>query len=94
MIADFQIKNKIGKPRFFQKTFLIANTKFEVILGMFFLKLSNINILFGEKTLIWRTYITNKALLITKQVQIIDKKNIIIVALDVNNETFIVHMTI
>ena len=51
IIADFQVKDKASRPRFFQETFLIANTKFEVILGMFFLKISNADMLFGKKTL-------------------------------------------
>ena len=51
VIADFQIENKANRSRFFQETFLVADTKFEVILGMFFLKISNADILFGEKTL-------------------------------------------
>ena len=50
MITNFQIKDKIGKPRFFQKTFLIVDTKFEMILRMSFLKISNINMLFGKRT--------------------------------------------
>ena len=66
VITDLQIKDKIGRPRFFQKTFLMADTKFEVILRMLFLKLSNADVSFGEKTFIWRTYTTNKALLTTK----------------------------
>ena len=36
VIPDIQIKDKAGKPRFFQKTFLVADTKFEVILKIFF----------------------------------------------------------
>ena len=50
-IADLQMEDKVGRPRFFQKTFLMANTKFEIILKMLFLKLSNTNVLFGEKIL-------------------------------------------
>ena len=38
MIADFQVKDKGGRPRFFQETFLVADTKFEVVLRMSFLK--------------------------------------------------------
>ena len=72
----------------------MADTKFKVILGMLFLKLSNADMLFGEKTLIWRTYITNKALFITKQVQIINKKNFVIAVLDTDSKTFVVHMAI
>lgn len=51
VIVDFQVENKIGKPSFFQKTFLVANSKFEVILRMLFLKISNTNVLFGERSL-------------------------------------------
>ena len=72
----------------------MTDTKFEVILRMFFLKISNVDVLFGKKTLTWRTYTTHKALLTTKQVQIINKKDFIIVALDANSETFVMHMAI
>ena len=41
VITDFKIENKVCKPRFFQKTFLVANTKFEMILIILFLKISN-----------------------------------------------------
>ena len=94
VIADFQIEDKASKPKFFQKTFLVADTKFEVILEMFFLKISNADVSFGKKTLTWKTYTTNKALPTTKQVQIVDLKEFVIAALDVNNKTFIVHMAI
>ena len=51
VIADFQIEDKASSSRFFQETFLVANTKFEMILEMFFLKISNANVSFGKKTL-------------------------------------------
>ena len=51
VIADFQVENKGGRPKFFQEIFLVANIKFEVILGMLFLKLSNADVSFGERTL-------------------------------------------
>ena len=51
VIADFQVEDKSGRPRFFQETFLVADTKFEVILGIPFLKLSNADVSFGEGTL-------------------------------------------
>ena len=38
------------------------------ILKMLFLKLSNADVLFGEKTLTWKSYTTNEALSTTKQV--------------------------
>ena len=94
VIADFQVEDKVSRPRFFQETFLVADTKFEVILGMLFLKISNADVSFGERTLIWRTYTINEALSTTKQVQIVDLKEFVIAALDVNSETFMIHVAI
>ena len=94
VIADFQIANKVGKLRFFQKTFLIANTKFEMIIKIFFLKIRNANILFNKETLIWIFYTTNKALHHTKQVQIVNLKEFIIAAFDASNKMFMAHITI
>ena len=70
----------------------MVNITFEMILKMFFLKLSNADMSFSDETLMWRTYTINKALSITEQVQIIYKKNLVIVALDVNSKTFVVHI--
>ena len=42
MIADFQMKDKANKPRFFQKIFLVADIKFEF---------GNVDISFNEETL-------------------------------------------
>ena len=64
--ANFQVEDKGGRPRFFQQTFLVADIKFEVILGMPFLKISNADMAFGKRTLTWKSYITNKALPTTK----------------------------
>ena len=72
----------------------MADTKFEVILGMFFFKISNADMSFGKETLTWKTYITNQALPTIEQVEIINKNNFIIVALDANSETFVVYMAI
>ena len=94
IIANFQIENKANKPRFFEEAFLVANIKFEVILGIFFLILSNADVSFGEKILTWRIYTTNKALLTSKQVQIIYKKDFVIAALNANSKTFVIHMAI
>ena len=51
VITDFQGEDKDGRPRFFQKIFLVANTKFKLILGMPFLKISNVNVVFGKRIL-------------------------------------------
>ena len=94
VIADFQVEDKANRPRFFQETFLVADTQFEVILGMPFLKISNADVSFGKGTLTWKTYTTNEALPTTEQVQIIDKKDFVIAALDADSEMFVVHIAI
>ena len=71
----------------------MADIKFEVILGMLILKHNNADMSFGEEILMWRTYTTNKVLPTIKQVQIINKKNFVIMALDANSEMFVMHVT-
>ena len=88
------MKDKASRPKFFQKTFLMTNTKFEVILKMPFLKISHAVMSFGEKTITWKTYITSKTLPTTKQVQIVDLKEFVIVALDINSKTFVADVAI
>ena len=94
VIADFLVEDKDGKPRFFQKTFLVANTKFEVILRIPFLKISNTDVVFDKKILTWKSYTTNKALPTTKQVQLVNPKEFVIAALDADSKTFVVHVAI
>ena len=94
VIADFQVEDKSGRPKFFQETFLVADTKFEIILGMLFLKLNNADVSFGEEILTWNSYTTSKTLPTTKQVQLVDPKEFVIAVLEPDNETFVVHMII
>ena len=51
VLASFQVEDKLGKIRFFQKTFLLADISTEVVLGMPFLTLSNADVQFAEKKL-------------------------------------------
>ena len=94
VIADFQVKDKNGRPRFFQKTFLVANTKFEVILGRLFLEISNADIAFDERTLTCKSYTTSEALPNTERVRLVDLKEFVIAAFNADSETFVVHMAI
>lgn len=52
LLASFQMKDKLKKNQYFQKTSLLADFNVEVILGILFLTFSNANILFAEKKLI------------------------------------------
>ena len=44
VLTSLQIEDKLGRARFFQKTFLLADVSVEVVLKMPFLTLSNANI--------------------------------------------------
>ena len=72
----------------------MADTKFKVILGMPFLKISNADVAFGEGMLTWKSYTTNEALPTTERVRLVDPKEFVIAALDADSETFVVHVAI
>ena len=44
VLANFQVEDKLGRARFFQETFLLADIGAEVVLGMPFLTFSNADI--------------------------------------------------
>ena len=44
VIAGFQVEDKLGKARFFQKSFPLADISIEVVLEMPFLSFSNTDI--------------------------------------------------
>ena len=51
VLVSFQVKDILGKARFFQKTFLLADLSIKVVLEIPFLILSNANIKFAYKKL-------------------------------------------
>lgn len=71
---------------------MLANTSIAVILSIVFLIFNNANILFTEQELIRRLYTLAKALLTTKQVQIIGQKEFGAAVLDLDKETFVDHV--
>ncbi len=42
--AKFSLQDSLGRVRFFEETFLLADTSMEVVLGMPFLSLSNVDV--------------------------------------------------
>lgn len=90
---EFLVHNKLSKAQFFEETFLLARTSMEVVLEMPFLFFNNINLQFGARELIWRTYTIAKAILIARQVKLINKHNFAKVSLDENSKTFKVYVT-
>ncbi len=90
--AGFLVQDKLGRIRFFEETFLLADTSMEVVLKMSFLAFSNADIQFDAKSLTWRSYTAAEALPTARWVELIDKHEFAKAALDENSETFVVHV--
>ena len=91
-IAGFSIQDKLGRARFFEKTFLLADTSMEVVLRMPFLTFSNVDIQFDTKSFIQRSYSAAEALPTPRLVELIDQYDFAKAALNKNSETFVVHI--
>ena len=92
VLASFQVEDKLEKPWFFQKTFLLVDFSIKVVLEILFLTFSNADIKFAQKEFIWRFYTIAETLSTIKQVKIIDRKEFAKAALHEHVEVFVVHM--
>ncbi len=72
--ACFSLQDSLGRVRFFEETFLLADTSMEVVLRMLFLALNNADFQFSAKKFTWRTYTAAEALPTTSQVKLMDKR--------------------
>ncbi len=88
----FLLQDSLGRVRFFETTFLLSDTSMEVILGIFFLALSNADFQFSAEELTWRSYTVAEALPYTSWVKPIDKREFAKAALDKNSEIFVGHV--
>lgn len=91
-IPGVLVQDSLGRVRFFEETFLLADTSMEVILGMPFLSLSNADFEFGAGELAWRIYTAAEALITARRVELIDKHEFAKAALDENPDIFVVHV--
>ncbi len=81
--ASFSLQDNLRRVRFFEETFLLADTSMEVVLEMPFLSFSNTDVKFMElEKLTWRSYTTANILPTTIWVELIDKKEFANAALD------------
>ena len=92
VVSAFCVINMANRIRFFKETFLVANISPEVVFGILFLNLSSIKIDFSGRELRWRTYITKKALLTTRRIEPVGRKEFATVALDLVYETYVNHV--
>ncbi len=90
--AGFPLQDSLRRVQFLEETFLLADISMEVVLGMFFLSLSNADFQFGAGELTWRSYIVAETLSQASRVELIDKPEFAKAALGENSETFIVHI--
>ena len=63
-----------------------------MVLEMPFFTFNNANIKFAQKKFIRKSYIAAKALLTTKRIEIINKKEFTKATLDKNVKTFVIHV--
>ena len=89
VIADCSVQDRLGRVRSFQETFLLANFGLEIVLEMPFFTFSKANIPFAERELVLRTYTATETLPITRTVEINDKREFAAVALNEDNEIFV-----
>lgn len=91
-IAGFLLQDKLNRIWFFEETFFLVNTSMKIVLGMLFFTFSGADIWFTEKKLIWRSYMTTKALPITQKIELINKHKFAKTALDKAFKTFVVYV--
>lgn len=95
LLTKFSIQDSLRKVQFFKKTFLLTNTNIELILGIPFLFLNNIDIEFAKpRKLTWKSYTIAKILFITNWIQLINKKKFAKTVLDRNFKTFVIYISI
>ena len=93
IITGFQVINKLNKIWFFQEIFLLANISIKMVLKISFFIVSNIDVYFNKRKLTWRSYTTSKALPITRQIKLIDKKDFAKRVLNKNIKAFVIHIS-
>ena len=92
-MTNFSVLDKDSRERFFEKSFLLANVKPEIVFRMLFLTMNNADIDFQARNLQWRFYTTRDVLPTTRQVELIGKKDFPAAVLDPEHEAFVVHIT-
>ncbi len=92
VVSTFSMVDKDSKGRFFEESFLWADVKSDIVLGMPFLTMSNADVDFQAWDLQWRSYTIKDILPTTRQVELIRKKEFAATALNPEHKAFIVHV--
>ncbi len=92
VVSTFSVSNKDGRERFFEESFLLADVRPDIMLGMLFLTMSNADLDFQAWDLEWRSYTTGEVVPTTRRVELIGKKEFAVAALDLEYKAFVVHI--
>ncbi len=92
VVSTFFVSDKDNRKRFIEESFLLADVKPDVVLGMPFLNMSHGDVDFQAWDLQWRSYTTGDVLLTTMRVELLGKKEFAVAALDPEHEAFVVHI--
>ena len=90
----FSILNNDNRERFFEKSFLLADVKLDIILKMSFLIMTNVDINFQVWNLQWRSYTTEDIFLTTKCIKLMEKKKFAAIAFDLKYKAFIIYIAV
>ena len=95
IIAGFLVADKRRQIRFFEETFLLADTSIEIALEMLFLSFNNANIEFVElSTLTWRTCTIEEIICKSMRVKLINKYDFVKTIWEENSEIFVIHIAV
>lgn len=91
-ISTQGITDSLNHTRYFEETFLIADRPQPVVLGMPFLKRGNPDINWTARTMQWRQWDAETALMTTSRVNIIEPEDFIQQVLEKSAQTYICHV--
>ena len=89
VVSTFSVLDKDNKKRFFEESFLLAEVKPDIVLGMLFFTMSNVDV---AQDLQWKYFTTGDVFPTTRQVKLIRKKKFAIAVLDLKYEAFIIYV--
>lgn len=91
MIITSPLDDKVRKPYFFKKTFLLTGISINVVLQIFFLILNKVKINFIHHEMNYKLYTTIETQSKIKQGDLILIKLFAMANLNLDNESFVVH---
>ena len=91
VIVAFLLINKVNQIQFSEKIFPEDNVSLKIVIKIFFLILGDVNVDFLDQELCQKSYTIEEALLTTRLVELIGRKEFVAVVLDPKHETFIIN---